>query len=251
MADNDIEELKSMSLGDHLEELRYRLVRSVLAAGVGVVVCLIFGRKLLGIVASPFENAMKLAGLDPQMQAIQLPEQFMVYLKTGIVFGLLFSCPIIFYHIWAFISAGLYRREQKYVYAVAPASALLFVTGAVFFILVVAPMTITFFVSFNTGIEFVKVNITLQSYVNFVLSLTLVFGLAFQMPIAIIFAEKMGIVTIENLIKARRFMILGLLVAAAIITPPDVISQIALAVPLYLLFEGSILVCWLLRRRKR
>lgn len=250
MAKNNVEELKSMSLGDHLEELRYRLTMSLVAAGVGIIVCLFFGRTLLGIVAAPFLGAMKHAGLDPQLQAIQLPEQFMVYIKTSIVFGLLFSCPLIFYHIWSFVSAGLYRRERKYIYAVAPISALLFVTGAVFFILVVAPMTIRFFVSFNTGIEFVKVNITLQSYINFVLSLTLVFGLAFQMPIAIVFAERMGLVSVANLISARKFTVMGLLIAAAIITPPDVISQIALAVPLYLLFEGSVLVCWLLRRKK-
>ena len=119
-----------------------------------------------------------------------------------------------------------------------------------FFILVVAPSVMTFFVNFDTGIEFVKTVPTLKSYINFVLSLALIFALGFQMPIVIIFAERMGLVSVEGLGKARRFVILGLLIIAAIATPPDVISQIALALPMYALFEGSILVCRILRKRK-
>ena len=119
-----------------------------------------------------------------------------------------------------------------------------------FFIWAIAPLAMTFFIRFNTGIDFVKVNVTLQSYIGFVLSLTLIFGLAFQMPIGIVFAERMGLVSVESLVKVRKFVILGLVIVAAIATPPDVISQIALAVPLYILFEGSVLVCRAMRKRK-
>ncbi len=248
---SESEKLKTMSLGDHLEELRGRLIRSIAGLLIGAGICLCFGRFLLRIIALPYKQVMINAGLEPNLQAIKLPEQFMVYIITCLVFGLLLSSPWVFYQVWAFVSLGLYNREKKYIHVVAPVSALLFIAGAVFFMLVIAPMSMAFFIKFNTGIEFVKVNVTLQSYIQFVLSLTLIFGLAFQMPIAIVFAEKMGLVSIENLTKARKFTILGLLVTAAMVTPPDVISQIALAVPLYVLFEASILVCRFLRRRKK
>ena len=137
------------------------------------------------------------------------------------------------------------------MHVAAPVSAALFIAGAGFFIWVVAPSVMGFFVNFDTGIEFVKTVPTLQSYINFVLSLTLIFGLAFQMPIAIVFVEKMGLVSIEALVKARKIVALALLIIAAMVTPPDVISQISLALPMYVLFEGSILVCRILHKRKR
>jgi len=244
------ERLKSMSLGDHLEELRYRLMMAIGGVLVGLVGCLFFGRVLLRLIASPYESAMAAAKLQPELQAIQLPEQFMVYLKTCLVFGLLVSAPWVFYHAWAFVSSGLYHKERKFIYAVAPASAALFIAGAFFFMLVIAPLTMIFFITFETGVDFVQVRVTLQSYISFVLSLTLIFGLAFQMPIAIIFAERMGLVTTEALGRVRKFVIIGLVIVAAIVTPPDVISQIALALPLYALFEASIVICRLLRKHK-
>jgi sec-independent protein translocase protein TatC len=245
------EHLKTMSLGEHLEELRYRLIRAIAGAGVGLVVCLFFGRYLMRVIAKPYEVAMKTAGLEPEFIAIQPPEQFLVYIKTCLVFGLVISAPWVFYHIWAFVSSGLYRHERKFIYAVAPASALLFMAGALFFMVVIAPMAMLFFIKFDTGIDFVRFSSTLQNYVNLVLSLTLIFAVAFQMPIAIVFAERMGLVSIQTLTSVRRYVILGLVITAAIATPPDVISQIALAVPLYVLFEGSIVVCRFLRRRKK
>ena len=109
-------------------------------------------------------------------------------------------------------------------------------------------MTLIFLATFKIGIDFVKNVPTLQDYISFVLSLTLIFGAAFQMPVAIVFAERMGLVSVKALANARKYVILGLATGAAIVTPPDVISQIALAVPLYILYEGSIVVCRLLQR---
>ena len=216
-----------------------------------MVICLCLGKRLLVFLAQPYRNAIAATGTQPQLQAIELPEQFLVYLKTSLVFGLIISSPWAFYHLWKFVSAGLYRRERRFVYVAAPASAALFIAGAAFFIWVVAPSVMAFFVNFDTGIEFVKTVPTLQSYISFVLSLTLIFGLAFQMPIAIVFTERMGLTSIETLTKVRKFVILALVVIAAISTPPDVISQVALALPMYVLFEGSILVCRVLQRRKK
>ena len=250
--DKKLEDFKVMGLGGHLEELRYRLLMAVAGMVVGFVACLCFGKALLSLLVKPYMKVVVSAGLEPQLQAIQLSEQFLVYVKTSLVFGLILSAPWIFYHLWKFVSAGLYPNERRFIYAAAPASAVLFIAGASFFILVMAPWVMAFFIRFDAGIEFIKVAPTLQSYTNFVLSLTLIFGAAFQMPIGIVFAERMGLVSAENLVKARKFVIVGLLIIAAIATPsPDVISQIALAVPLYVLFEASILVCRFLNRRKR
>lgn len=248
---NKNKDFKVMSLGDHLEELRYRLLMVIAGIAVSLVFCLCFGKMLLRFMTKPYKDVMTAAKLELQLQAIQLPEQFLVYIKTSLVFGIILSSPWIFYHLWKFVSAGLYRHEKRFIHVAAPASAALFITGAFFFILFIAPLAITFFIKFNTGIDFVKIVPTLQSYISFVLSLTLIFGVAFQLPIGIIFAEKMGLVSIAALVKSRKFVILGLVIVAAIVTPPDVISQIALAVPLYTLFEGSILVCRFRKKLKK
>lgn len=244
-------ELKSMSLGDHLEELRLRLMLSLLGLAGGMILCLVFGKYLLHLVALPYEQAMAYAGQEPELQTIQLPEKFVVYFKTSFVFGLVVTAPWIFYQMWLFISAGLYRHERKYVYVVAPLSAALFIGGALFFVTVIAKMTMIFLVKFNTGIDYVTFRPTLSSYVNFVLTLTLVFGAAFQLPIAIVAAERMGLVSIRQLGAVRKYVVLVIAVVAAVVTPPDVVSQIALGIPLYALFESSILVCRLLNYLKK
>ena len=249
-SDTRPEALRTMNLGDHFEELRHRLWLAIVGVVVGLVICLFFGKTFLALLAQPYENVITDTGAKPQLQAIELPEQFLVYLKTSLVFGLIISSPWVFYHIWKFVSAGLYQRERSFIHVAAPASAALFIAGAGFFIWVIAPSVMGFFVNFKTGIGFVEMVPTLQSYINFVLSLTLIFGLAFQMPIAIVFVERMGLVSIEALVKARKVVVLALLIIAAMVTPPDVISQIFLALPMYVLFEGSILVCRILQKRK-
>jgi len=320
-------ELSSMSLGDHLDELRARLILIVLGIIVGLIITLFFGARLVSFLEIPYYHAMQkfsieepdeklptdvsfleenlvnikiseqnvdslrplkpgdnflayvefyqddpnnpafaeLKGLSSdekradksngqvnsvkRLQAIELSEGLLVYLKVCLVFGFILVCPWVFWHVWVFISAGLYRHEKKFIHVAAPISALLFITGSVFFMSVVAPLAMSFFVRFNQALR-IESNWTIQSYMSFVLTLTLVFGAAFQMPLGIVFAEMMGLVSIETLAKNRKFVILGLLFIAAVATPPDVISQVLLAAPLYVLYESSILVCRVLRKRK-
>jgi sec-independent protein translocase protein TatC len=246
----DESDLASMSLGDHLEELRYRLVMAIAGVLLGMVICLFMGRFLLDVIAEPFRIAMLQVGMEPQLQILEPAEKFLIYLKTSLIFGIIISSPWAIYHVWRFISAGLYRHERKYVYYVTPISAFLFITGCLFFLLVIGPISLKFFLGFDTGIEFVKVGITLTSYINFILRLTLIFGVAFQLPIAIVFAEKMGLVDVEMLTSIRKFVIVGLLIVSAMATPPDVVSQLALAIPLYILYEGSIVACRLTRKKE-
>lgn len=238
-----------MSLGDHLEELRARLILAILGLLAGLVLALFFGRWFLHFLMLPFEQAMIDADLKPNLQAIKVAEPFLVYLKASLVLALLITSPWIFYQIWAFVAAGLYRHERRYVYAVVPISALLFVVGVLFFLFIVAPLALKFFVRFNVGVEYIKYQPSLSDYVSFILLLSIVFGLGFQSPIAIVFAERMGLVSVPTLQKSRKYVLLGIFVIAAVATPPDVISQIALAVPLYVLFEASIIVCRFWKKR--
>jgi sec-independent protein translocase protein TatC len=248
--DKRMHELTSMSLGDHLEELRARLILIILGVVVGLIVCLFFGRFFVNLLIVPFAKAIDSPDVIRELQTIQPAEGFLVYIKVCLFFGLLITSPWVFWHLWAFVSSGLYKHERKYIHIVTPISASLFIIGSVFFLMVIAPLAFGFFIKFNDRLALTS-NWTFQSYINMVLMLTLVFGIAFQLPIAIVFAERMGLVSVEMLTKGRKFVILGLVIVAAMATPPDVISQIALALPLYALFECSIVFCRLTRKRKK
>ncbi|MBN1817709.1 MAG: twin-arginine translocase subunit TatC [Sedimentisphaerales bacterium] len=366
------EKLVSMSLGDHLEELRARLIMILLGLFIGTILSLFFGKTLLGILRAPFDQVIEsyekkgqlkregsskdqedsekvvpfetvvvlsdpnegfstytvyasakellaATGEDPadsdnpstmdgrhaviitdrpveglqvlvtkgslrqylarlQVQGVPIEppldaktyssasmkrimgpamivtqhpvEGFMVYMKTCIFFGLLLTSPWTIWQIWAFVSAGLYRKEKKYIHAVAPASGLLFISGSLFFMLFVAPMVMGFLIRFNIAMGWQSLW-SLQRYINMVLALTLVFGASFQMPIAIVFAERLGLVTVENLAKSRKYVVLFIVIIAAVVTPPDIVSQVSLAIPLYGLYEASIVFCRIWRRRDK
>ena len=251
MDDNDNKEkLPSMSLGDHLDELRARLMLAIIGIVIGAAISLGFGKHLLEFLRAPYDGVVEAMEISLELQTLKPGEGLIMFIKTCVFFGLLISSPWVFWQIWSFISSGLYKKEKKYIHAVVPASALLFISGAVFFMLIVAPLAMRVFIEFDQSID-VTSNWTLQYYINMVFALTLIFGVAFQMPIVILFAEKMGLVTIQSLAKSRKFVILGITIISAMATPPDPVTLLTLAVPLYFLFEGSLLVCRILKKRKQ
>ena len=237
----------TMSLGDHLEELRARLLLALAGMLVAVSICLIpfFFQHIKSLIYYPLGKVPEKVSLI----ALAPADPFVVYMKIALISGLIISSPWVFYHLWMFVVSGLYPREKRYVNLAVPFSALLFVTGALFFLYVVAPISLSFFLGFGRFIG-VAPNWTLQKYVSFVTTLMLVFGLGFQTPIAIFFLNKTGLVSIQALKRSRKFVLLGVFIVAAVATPPDVISQITLAIPLYLLFELGILLSYLTKRRK-
>jgi len=166
-----------------------------------------------------------------------------------LIFGIILTSPWVIWQIWAFVATGLYSKEKKFAYSVAPASAILFIAGSIFFMTTIAPITMKFFIKFDEFLGFTS-QFRPSDYINMILMLTLVFGVAFQMPIVIVFAENMGLVSIETLTRNRKFVILGIVVIAAMITPPEPISQLGLAIPLYLLYEISIMACRFKKKRK-
>ena len=236
----------TMTLGDHLEELRLRLILALAGLVVGAIICLFFGSKIIAFIEKPYIGVM---GTEARLQTLAPADGFTSYMKIALIAGLIISSPWVFYQLWMFISAGLYPNEKRYVYLATPFSAALFIAGALFFILVVAPLTIGFLVKFNEKVLGVSSNFTFQNYISFITVLMLIFGIAFQTPIAIFFLNRTGLVSLQALRRSRKFVLLSVFIVAAIATPPDVISQITLAIPLYLLFELGILLIYFVERK--
>ena len=238
----------TMSLGDHLDELRMRLIYALAGLVLCAILGLCFGSYIIDFIEAPYISVM---GEDARLQTLAPADGFISYVKIALITGLLISSPWVFYHIWMFIAAGLYQHEKKYVYFAAPFSAILFITGSVFFIFVVAPLTLGFLVKFNDKFLGVSSRFTFQHYISFITHLMLVFGLAFQTPTAIFFLNRTGLVSLKTISNSRKYVLLVIVIVAAMVTPPDVISQITLAIPLYLLFELGVLLSKLANRKKK
>ncbi|MHC4675403.1 MAG: twin-arginine translocase subunit TatC, partial [Planctomycetota bacterium] len=174
---------------------------------------------------------------------------FISYVKISLFTGLILASPWVFYHLWMFVAAGLYPNEKKYVYIAAPFSAALFVAGALFFVIVVCPLTLGFLVKINNFLS-LSSQFSFRLYIAFVTHLMLVFGIAFQTPTAIFFLNRTGLVSLEALSRSRKYVVLLIVIVAAMATPPDVVSQIALAIPLYLLFEVGVLLSYFASRKR-
>ena len=235
----------TMSLGDHLEELRWRLIRAIAGLVLGTIICLFFGTRIIDFIERPYYNLT-----DQPLVVLAPADAFVSYMKISMIAGLILSSPWVFYQLWMFVAAGLYENERRYVYYAVPFSVILFVVGALFFLFVVAPISLAFFLKFGKFIN-VEANWTLQKYVSFMTMLMLVFGVAFQTPIVIFILNKTGLVSIEALKRSRKFVLLGVFFLAAVATPPDVMSQVALALQLYALFELGIVLSWFAGRRKK
>lgn len=235
--DDDDEPDKAMGLMDHLGELRMRIVRCCIAIVLGFFVCWAVVDPIFDALVNPL-----LAVLPKGSHAIYttLPEGFFTRMYIALVAGIFASSPVIFYQIWSFIAPGLYEEEKKYIIPIAVMSALFFASGGAFCYFVVFPYAFSFFVSFAT--EEIVAMPKVSDYLSFVLKLILAFGIIFEMPLFAFFLARMGVITAAMMRKARRYAVLGIFVVAAILTPPDVVSQLLMACPMLVLYEISILV---------
>ena len=229
----------------HLEELRKRLICCAIAVGVGFVVAYIFSEQLFQLLVLPLREVM------PEGEKLiftNLPEMFFAYLKVAFVAGIMAAAPVIFYQIWLFVAPGLYQKEKKYLIPFVVSSTLLFVGGALFGYFIVFPFGFKFFIGFAN--EYVKALPSVKQYFSFSIKLLFAFGIVFELPVVIFFLSKIGIVTPELLRKKRKYAILLTFALAAILTPPDVITQCMMAVPLIVLYEIGILVAVIARKKK-
>lgn len=235
--DDDDEPDKAMGLMDHLGELRMRIVRCCIAIFLGFFACWAVVDPIFDALVNPL-----LAVLPKGSHAIYttLPEGFFTRMYIALVAGIFASSPVIFYQIWSFIAPGLYEEEKKYIIPIAVMSALFFACGGAFCYFVVFPYAFSFFVSFAT--EEIVAMPKVSDYLSFVLKLILAFGIIFEMPLFAFFLARMGVITGAMMRKARRYAVLGIFVVAAILTPPDVVSQLLMACPMLVLYEISIWV---------
>ncbi len=240
-----------MSLSEHLEELRWRLIYALIGLAVAMALCLAFSKFMLQGLEYSYNAAMADLG-QPQGLNIRHPtEAFTRFLMVGLVAGIVVSSPWIFYQLWMFVAAGLYPRERKYVTYAVPFSSVLFIAGAAFFLLVVLRQVMKFFLGFSIWLGW-RPQIMATFYISFVLKLTIVFGLAFQLPLAVLILAKMGIVSVRTLHHYRRHVVVGILISAAFLSPPDPFSQLALALPMWILYElGVVLVYFLVARKQK
>ncbi len=228
---------KKLPLSAHLEELRKRLIYSFLAIGVAFAIAYAFIKQIVEILMRPLLQA-----LPPGSSLIftSVPEAFFTYFKAAFLAGVFFSSPFILYQIWAFVSPGLYEREKKYVLPYLFVSSFFFVSGAAFCYFIVFPIIFRFFLSFSS--EFIRPLPAIREYLSFTIKLLLAFGLLFQWPAMILFLARMGVISPQTLAQNRKYAILAIFVIAAILTPPDLVSQLLLAGPLLLIYEISILL---------
>jgi len=229
----------------HLEELRKRLLACAIAVGIGFVAAYFFKERLFELLVMPLKRVLP---KGEKLIFTNLPEMFFIYLKVSFVAGILVAMPFIFYEIWMFVAPGLYQKEKKFLIPFVISSSILFIAGALFGYFVVFPFGFKFFMSFAN--EFIKPLPSVKQYFSFSTRLLLAFGLVFELPVATFFLTKMGLVTDIFLKRQRKFAVLLIFVAAAILTPPDVITQLMMAGPLLVLYEISILVSKLAGRKR-
>jgi sec-independent protein translocase protein TatC len=229
----------------HLEELRKRLVVCAIGVGVGFAIAYIFSERLFQLLVAPLKAVMP---EGDQLIFTNLPEMFFAYLKVAFIAGILAAAPLIFYELWMFIAPGLYQKEKKMAIPFVISSTILFVGGALFGYFVVFPFGFKFFIGFSN--EYVKALPSVKQYFSFSMKLLFAFGVVFELPVIIFFLSKMGIVTPQFLRQKRKYAILLTFVLAAILTPPDVITQCMMAGPLIVLYEIGILVSRVAQKKK-
>lgn len=239
------DEAPEQSLIGHLVELRARLLRAVLAVLLVFIALIPFAGRIYAVLAEPLRAKLPEGA---QMVAIDVASPFFAPIKLAFFLAVVLAMPIVLYQLWAFVAPGLYKHEQKLARPLLVSAVLLFYAGCTFAYFLVLPVVF----GFLTGIapEGVAVMTDISRYLDFVLVLFLAFGFSFEVPVAVVILVLLGWVSVEQLREARSYVIVGAFVIAAIVTPPDVISQLMLAIPMCLLYELGLVVSRALVRRQ-
>ena len=236
-----------MPLTSHLEELRRKLIIASISWLVAFLACYAYAEPLFNLIADPVRQALP---EGTSLVFITATEPFFTYLKVGAIAGLLVSMPVIFWQIWSFIAPGLYQHEKRYVIPFVIASTLCFATGAYFGFRFVFPMAFKVLIEFGTGSGDLNAMLSMGSYLSLSSKLLLAFGLVFELPVVIFFLARMGIVDHKLLARNRKFALLAAFLIGAMLTPPDVFSQTALALPFIILYEIGIIVARLFGKHR-
>jgi sec-independent protein translocase protein TatC len=230
---------------DHLEELRRRLIKCLLAVLAGFALSYSFSKQLFDLLTWPLMQAMP---ADGKLIYTSLQEAFITYLKISFFAGIFLAAPVIFYQLWKFVMPGLYANERRYVLPFVIAACAFFLMGAAFAFFVAFPFGFRFFLGFTT--ERIQALPSMKEYLSLCMSLLLAFGITFELPVVMFFLARMGLVDHLMLKRYRKYAILVIAIVAAVLTPPDILSMTLLGIPLYLLFEVSVVVTYLFGKKK-
>ena len=236
-----------MSLMQHLEELRKRVVRAGLAWFVAFMVCYTYAEEMYLLISQPLRDALP-AGT--KLVFLTATEPFFAYLKIGAFAGLLVALPVIFWQLWGFIAPGLYAHEKRYVIPFVILSSGCFIAGTAFGFIVAFPLMFGFLVQAGTAGGEVVPMLSMGSYLSLAGQMLLAFGITFELPIVIFFLARMGVVGYPLLARNRKYALLICFILGAIFSPPDVVSQTVLAVPMYILFEVGIWLAYFFGKKK-
>lgn len=242
--DDDIDD-RELTFMEHLVELRGRLLKACLAILVVLVVLLPFSRQLYSIVSAPL---MKHMPEGTNMIAIDVASPFLTPFKLSLLLALIIAIPVVLYQIWAFVAPALYRHEKRLARPLLYSAVALFYLGCAFAYFVVFPLVFGFFTS--VAPEGVSVMTDISRYLDFVMMLFLAFGITFEVPIATIILVATGVTTVAKLAKIRAYVLVGAFALGMLLTPPDIISQTLLALPMWLLFEFGLLMARILLPEK-
>jgi sec-independent protein translocase protein TatC len=244
--DKPKEALAEGTLMSHLLELRNRLMKAMLAVFLVFIPGATFANDLFNLVAQPLVDKLP-AGSSLISTSVVGP--FMTPFKVAFYVALFAAMPVVLYQIWAFVAPGLYRKEKRFAVPLLVSSVVLFYVGVLFAYLVVFPVMFNFFVGTVPGA--VKYNPDMASYIDFVLTMFLAFGAAFEVPVVVVLLVLTGLVKVETLGSQRGYVIIGIFVVAAILTPPDAISQCIMAIPMWLLYEFGLVMARVMQKMRK
>lgn len=233
-------------LVDHLTELRKRVINSIVFIGIGFIVCWFYKTEIFSYIRKPIHPY--LPQTDGGLVFAAPTDMFFAYIKVASVAGVIISAPFWLYQLWMFVSPALYKEEKKFGFLFIFFGTLLFLSGVAFVYYVVYPAAFGFLLSFGGGPE--KPMIHVDKYLSFITTTTLAFGTAFEMPLVLFLLALNGVISSSTLRNVRRYAIVIIATASAILTPPDVFSQILMIIPLYSMYEGTILVIAFMEKRR-
>jgi len=249
------EKVNQTSFVGHLTELRSRLVKSIIYLFIFFVICYFFAENIYGFLVEPYAEAVKDDEVNRRFIFTALQETFITYLKVAFFAAMFISSPIILTQIWKFIAPGLYKNEKRALLPYLIATPALFLLGGMLVYYLVMPLMIKFFLSFETSTQINSLSIQLEPKVNEYLSLIMrlifAFGISFQLPVLLSLLARVGFVDSEYLKKRRKYVIIIIFAVAALLTPPDPITQIGLGIPLLILYELSILSVKIIEKKKK
>ncbi len=245
---------KKYSFVEHLTELRSRLIKSIIYLFIFFIICYFFSENIYGFLVDPYAQAVKEDGLDRRMIFTALHETFITYLKVAFFTAMFVTSPIILIQIWKFVAPGLYKNEKSALLPYLIATPTLFLLGGMLVYYLIMPLAIKFFLTFETSAQLNNLPIQLEAKVNEYLSLIMrlifAFGISFQLPVLLSLLARVGFINSEYLKKRRKYVIVIIFAVAALLTPPDPITQIGLGIPLLILYELSIFSVSLIEKKK-